>query len=201
MSPERWGIPTTHDGVRFRSRLEARWAHFFTELHWRWEYEPFDLKGYIPDFAILGERPLLVEVKPALTWAECEETYRHIPTEALEDAPYDLLVVGATPLLFGSRIPEYHEPVATFVSAGFLSDYAPACEDQPAYRDGFGDGVAEWGLCETCRRIMIHHDQGLWTSRPCGHRNKHGQGGDPRLSDVLMQIWKRADNATKWRAP
>jgi hypothetical protein len=41
-------------GCHFRSRLEARWATFFTELGIEWQYEPevFDLPSgrYLPDF-------------------------------------------------------------------------------------------------------------------------------------------------------
>jgi hypothetical protein len=42
--------PTRYKNVMFRSRLEARWAAFFDELGWRWEYEPVDLQGWTPDF-------------------------------------------------------------------------------------------------------------------------------------------------------
>lgn len=45
-------IPTIYAGVQFRSRLEARWAAFFDLVGLRWEYEPFDLAGWIPDFKI-----------------------------------------------------------------------------------------------------------------------------------------------------
>lgn len=60
-------IPTTYAGTNFRSRLEARWAAYFDELNIPWEYEPFDLEGWAPDFAItvLGEQ-VLVEIKPAI---------------------------------------------------------------------------------------------------------------------------------------
>lgn len=54
-------------GINFRSRLEARWAEFFTELGFEWDYEPIDLDGYIPDFIIKlpGDinNEILVEVK------------------------------------------------------------------------------------------------------------------------------------------
>lgn len=69
-------IPTMYNGVQFRSRLEARWAAFFDLCGWRWEYEPFDLNGWIPDFIVnpsvsepewLRTHPWLVEVKP---WGE-----------------------------------------------------------------------------------------------------------------------------------
>lgn len=55
--------PTIYKGIIFRSRLEARWAAFFDQLGWHWNYEPFDLNGWTPDF-ILGSERLLVEVKP-----------------------------------------------------------------------------------------------------------------------------------------
>ena len=46
--------PTMYQGIRFRSRLEARWAIFFTELgiEWEFEKEAFDTKYgyYLPDF-------------------------------------------------------------------------------------------------------------------------------------------------------
>lgn len=58
-------IPTMYGGVQFRSRLEARWAALFDLLEMKWQYEPIDLAGYIPDF-LIGE--LLVEVKPVTTW-------------------------------------------------------------------------------------------------------------------------------------
>lgn len=59
------GIPTMFVGVRFRSRLEARWAALFDELKIPWEYEPTDLVRYIPDFILnFPRKRLLVEIKP-----------------------------------------------------------------------------------------------------------------------------------------
>ncbi|MCC6946120.1 MAG: hypothetical protein IT335_16205, partial [Thermomicrobiales bacterium] len=64
-------IVTEYAGTRFRSRLEARWAAMFDLLKWRWEYEPIDLSGWVPDFAILsGSRPILAEVKPVFAFPE-----------------------------------------------------------------------------------------------------------------------------------
>jgi hypothetical protein len=57
-------IPTMYGGVQFRSRLEARWAAFFDIAGWRWQYEPIDLDGWIPDFRLCGKVPALCEVKP-----------------------------------------------------------------------------------------------------------------------------------------
>jgi hypothetical protein len=68
------GIPTVYNGIRFRSRLEAKWASFFDLLKWPWLYEPFDLNCYVPDFILkFPLAPLLVEVKPGITEKELIE--------------------------------------------------------------------------------------------------------------------------------
>lgn len=75
-------IPTKYAGVQFRSRLEARWAAFFDLCKWQWEYEPFDLSGWAPDFSIKkkdGGR-VLIEVKPFdfRHWTDVREQHDHI---------------------------------------------------------------------------------------------------------------------------
>jgi len=61
---KRSGIPTVYNGIRMRSRLEAKYAAFFDRLGWAWEYEPIDLDGYIPDFIVdPGSELILFEVK------------------------------------------------------------------------------------------------------------------------------------------
>lgn len=56
-------IPTEYRGRMYRSRLEARWAAFFDRLGLAYEYEPFDLGAWSPDF-LLTDIDALVEVKP-----------------------------------------------------------------------------------------------------------------------------------------
>lgn len=60
-------IRTQYNGIRFRSRLEARWAFFFAELGVKWQYEPegFQLSSgwYLPDFW-LPDQNCWVEIKP-----------------------------------------------------------------------------------------------------------------------------------------
>ncbi len=63
-------IPTTYNGIKFRSRLEARWAVFFDELgiKYLYEYEGFELANkewYLPDF-YLPEYGIYCEVKPSI---------------------------------------------------------------------------------------------------------------------------------------
>src|SRR4051794_1679736 len=88
------GIPTKHKGRQFRSRLEARWANFFDLVGWRYEYEPFDLPGWIPDFMLIGaHESILVEVKPVTQLPEdvAEEIGRCAGAEK-----YEVLIVGCT---------------------------------------------------------------------------------------------------------
>lgn len=62
-------IQTKYRDCHFRSRLEARWAVFFDELHIEWEYEPEgfvcdDGTWYLPDFYLPRfNGGLYVEVK------------------------------------------------------------------------------------------------------------------------------------------
>jgi len=60
-------IPTTYKKTTYRSRLEARWAVFFSTLRIKYSYEPqvfsTRLGGYLPDF-YLPKTKWLVEVKP-----------------------------------------------------------------------------------------------------------------------------------------
>jgi hypothetical protein len=70
----RWTPPSDRLGKRqscvgprdyiYRSQLETKWAHVFDAFGWSWEYEPFALSGYIPDFILtFPDRQVLVEVK------------------------------------------------------------------------------------------------------------------------------------------
>lgn len=91
-------IPTKYNGIQFRSRLEATWAAFFDltrsiDPTFEWEYEPIDLKGYIPDFILsMYGRQIIVEVKPEMAY---EGLLKHF--KKIEDSGWneDILVVGA----------------------------------------------------------------------------------------------------------
>lgn len=76
--------PTFFDGIQFRSRLEAKWAAFFSLAGWQWLYEPLDLGEWSPDFLLIVPDPneedrehrLFVEVKPCLDRVQCK-AYHH----------------------------------------------------------------------------------------------------------------------------
>src|SRR5690348_2296495 len=84
-------LTTVYEGRRYRSQLEARWASFFTLAGWGFEYEPFNLRGWVPDFLLLGEQPTLVEVKPAYAFpAYLKDKHEN------SGAEHDILVLGCT---------------------------------------------------------------------------------------------------------
>lgn len=61
-------IQTVFNGIEYRSRLEARWASFMTNIGWDHIYEPFDGDGYIPDFHYLHTWG--IERKIAVAWSD-----------------------------------------------------------------------------------------------------------------------------------
>lgn len=71
-------IKKTYKGVLFRSSLEARLAALFdiTNVFSNWEYEPFRIDGYLPDFKVfcpvLG-KCVLIEVKPSFEFVELDK--------------------------------------------------------------------------------------------------------------------------------
>lgn len=66
-TPQIKAIETTYNGIRFRSRLEARWAVFLTHMGVEYEYEPEGFTDgtdcYLPDFW-LYKQEIYLEVKP-----------------------------------------------------------------------------------------------------------------------------------------
>jgi hypothetical protein len=85
-----------------RSRLEARWARWFDLQGWEWEYEPLDLAGWLPDFALTVPEvgALLVECKPALSTdrlTAAGNKAERATTDTPEHDRYPVLLLGASP--------------------------------------------------------------------------------------------------------
>lgn len=90
-------IPTTYNGIRFRSRIEARWAVFYDALGipWQYEQEGYKLDGglcYLPDFSLTdfmsaGHRAF-IEIKGGYPTAD-----EISKAEALVAATYDVLFI------------------------------------------------------------------------------------------------------------
>ncbi len=189
------GIPTTYAAVRFRSRLEARWAALFDLLHWRWEYEPLDLHNYIPDFILgfpAGEH--LVEVKPEREIADLAKY-----EEKLVESGWtgEFLIVGSRPFSEEPGLRATH--ARTFPALGLLSDIAGVRDICPDFA-GIGS-LAEANVhrCAACGNISFHHETNGWNCRICG-----AYDGNALLHPLepweLDGLWREAGNRVQWAA-
>jgi hypothetical protein len=190
----RAAIPTTYRGYEMRSRTEARWAAFFDLLGWRWEYEPFDGDGYIPDFVLMGADPVLVEVKPGLALSELPLHAPKVLAGVEGLWRHDVLIVGSTPFPVDdvSRYPSEWHP-----AMGLLYEHDPALVEAVPNYPYWWDGVAEWITCTACDQTSFKHDEACFRSRLCGHYD-----GDSYLGRVnrtaLDTAWAKATNLARW---
>lgn len=178
---ENRGIPTLYAGTRFRSRLEARWAAFFDLAGWRWEYEPIDLSGWIPDFLVTfkkgdgnGTSRALVEVKPVIAFDKTVEA----TAEKIERAkpPYPVWILGAT-------APIEHKNLHSALGWNFIYDESDAhfhgeCDEADVAAPYFYWKGGRW---------LGTFKYGALTY---GEANK----------DLLIKRWRRAGNEVQWRA-
>lgn len=177
-------IPTDYAGVRFRSRLEAKWAAFFDAAGWRWTYEPYDLNNWIPDFALHFKEPVLVEVKPALSESELAA---HAPK--IDAAGFDREV-----LLVGADVGLVESSFYGVVAIGLLRDQLWS---EPG-------GAGTWGaavpfVCGCCGRMTFGHDIQSFACRVGGcWDGDHYMTGDMTWPTRVM---RQAQNNTQWRSP
>lgn len=105
--------PTMYNGRLYRSRLEARYAAMYDILNYKYEYEPFDLPGWSPDFLLqIDIDKVLIEVKPISNIRELEINYLEKLIKAVKGTDYRLAVCGSNneifiyqewPMVFGSH--------------------------------------------------------------------------------------------------
>ena len=181
-------IPTTYNGIRFRSRLEAKWACFFNQVGWRWHYEPIDLNGWIPDFLIETKGlPLLVEVKPIskMDPAITTKIHRAMGLDVIngEIFPfhknYEFLICGIGPFE-----PENDRNAIGWINDCFIGDFADAVLSRPS-------GTKVWGLTSGI--------VGEWRNRIADDYGKHTS--DYCNLDEIQPLWAEACNTTQWKAP
>lgn len=201
-------IPTGYGGCRFRSRLEARWAAFFDLCGWRWTYEPFDLDGWIPDFAlhsVTGKIAALVEIKP-LSPGEITELKNRsdfIGTDLEKILPHarggsvyadededvskesertpDILVLGTEPLLITLYNTQY--------------SYLGALVGYECWSDQDVD-LAKFGALEGGGFDFYPQFGGWW---PRIHLSPHK--GVSHRGDHVTAYWRAAGNIVQWKAP
>lgn len=194
-------IPTYFDGIEYRSRLEARWAALFTELGWEHIYEPFDGDGYIPDFVIQGDDPLLVEVKPALQALDYQAHPAKIVRGVRDVWKHDIFIVGMSPFPVppGDSLRDLRG--SGFTAAGLLGQsFADEAEwGRLAVEERWAFDDACWVTCFGCGAISVNHASQSYRCRPCGCCYTGNDCFGPPDLDILHEAWADACNAVKWR--
>jgi hypothetical protein len=194
-------IETPYAGRLFRSRLEARWAVFYSAIGIAWTYEPegyvldntdptllarlhqaWDDPGlfaptiaYLPDF-YLPEQRCYVEIKPEPPTEEAGHKARLLAQQT-----------GRRVFIFFGQ-PGYH-------SDGGYPYGQLSADSAHLYRPDDGwDNFYCWCVCPTCGRFGIEFD-GRSARLPCGHGapgdDKSYTNADPRL----LQAYDRANRA------
>lgn len=183
-------IPTKYKGVQFRSRLEATWAAYFDLLGIPWEYEPFDLPGWIPDFRLKkGQGDFLVEVKHSPSEYGSAERKAGQACKGL-DATVLFLASGPTEM---AKIASFSkdDPFPGFSLCSVYTDSA-----QP-YHDNNCKCFGGWNYRKWERQAAIALIAPVLT--PC----YDGHSQSPRCcehKDSLLDLWLEARNLTQYKA-
>lgn len=203
-------IPTRYGGVQFRSRLEARWAAFFDIAGWRWQYEPIDLAGWIPDFRLCGKVPALCEVKP-IDFAEFSDS---------EEEAFDH-VISAVPNVM-SICERFHQLRKQRENSSQLLDHeiivlglgpapSPMVDDDGCSVPIFGymlhermSGLVDWSvICSGHKPQRL--DYIAVKNRSWRYRIGGQSDGDHHLKFIkdcdVEDLWREAGNFVQWKAP
>ena len=173
------GIPTFYKGIQFRSRLEAQWAATLDLLEWEWDYEPFDCKGWIPDFVLKGALPILLDAKPVATFAECAAFGQKIVDS---EPPYPVAIVGAGRLpLEGTNC-----CIGSFVAVGPDKDHPMALFD--------GHDLSIGKCCGKRDGMVWSTEWGGWHCGICGDWGKIYHDFRREFDD----LWRRAKEESRW---
>lgn len=159
-------IETEYRGYRFRSRLEARWAVFFSTLGVPYEYEPegFELGNgvrYLPDFW-LPTWDAWVEVKPNMDACDTGRAMDRLSKLAENTGKLGLLLIGevwpGTTDILLARPKGYWEGTSyTRISQCSLCD--GICLEKTFF-DGKADGTDDLGFCNVGPHTCEYSD--IW---------------------------------------
>lgn len=167
-----------YKGRKYRSLLEIKWAIFFDYLGWQYEYEPFGLKGWIPDFALYGanDQIILVEIKPitAIDKVVCEEM------STADDGEHELLLLGLSPV---NESKSWNSP-----ALGWLTESKE-----------YSNWGPDWGhaMINANQRYGFFHEHNSYRDRITGEGD-----GDSHLNlptwDEIELLWNQASNKAQW---
>ena len=191
-------IPTMYKGILFRSRLEAKWASFFDKVNWKWQYEPCDFDGWIPDFALYGDNgtAAYVEVKPTVVMLD--DIANEIDNSGCVD---EVILLGETCPL----------PKCNFddgvISLGWIRECCGiTCSNLEVHDCSLNCNSLDyewwWQNChmtEINKRFGFCAELGDWKDRITGIYDKSSWWGID--VDLIRGFWAEACNSSQWRKP
>ncbi len=183
-------IPTTYDGVRFRSRLEATWAAFFDAVGWKWQYEPLDYEGWTPDFILFGAHGVIpVEVKP-IEWGDTSHAMSNYVQKADELSKVRKFVSenDIECLILGAFIAECKGVHSSFCLGVFVEQCIRGTYTDTAF---LGIGADE-------KALDFFSDEQSYHYRMSGENDGGVHIVPPRQSDIRKH-WGQASRLTQWK--
>ena len=178
-------MPAEFDGIKYRSRNEARWAIFFKELGitFAYEEEGFDLGGgirYLPDFHIPFQdkfrRDMYFEIKPSASGLIIVDEQDNKKIEALSNHVF-ISVLGSV-----------HD---------YLHKIYSECSGYDFMGPSFGDCDYLFCACKFCGAIGFEYLGRAERMNCCGKNFYHKDYNDlaPCLCDALetaksYRFWK-----------
>ena len=194
-------IPTIGPkSIQFRSRLEAQWAYMFEEFKWKWEYEPIDLLGYIPDFIIdFPKHKILVEIKPETVIprdpaSDCPPTWKvHIDKIIKSGWEGDFLILGAS-------YDFYTDDWMLVGIGGYILDQESLnsfYNDEQYYLDSIHIRKYKdvWQMGGNVRKFDI----GWCQNDNDNETNYYWKHSDNDTLEAFETVWVNAKNAVQWK--
>lgn len=170
-------IPTTYNSIKYRSRLEARWAVFFDHLNFDFLYEPFTIKNndaeYLPDFWVYSgfqnQNDVIIEIKPLTPNNEYIDHLCRVHDPAKSDI---LICVGD---------PNLAQPKGVWIKG-------------IGTRTGEGKSMITFGFaclkCHVCGRFTINHWDLLQDGYPvlnCERLHHLNTGENKQAAEAAME--------------
>lgn len=195
--------PTVYKGMRYRSRLEAKWSAFFDVLGWQFQYEPEDLGSWSPDFQLItagGLHPVFIEVKPISAFDR--PTADRMERAAAGRGQSNVLLVGIAPLLPASSAETPDDAIGIWESSGadvgwgtFISEPPSACECRflPVSIAPTGSSAFD-GKCDL---FGYPHECG-WLSGNARAHDRAPPWAWRKHTRRLPLMWAEACNAVQW---
>ena len=172
-------IKTKYNFCQYRSRLEAHWAAFFDLLGWKFEYEPYDLNGWIPDFALIGGDEILVEVKPFFNFTDFDLDKIMAAIKNTDKNKKEILLLG------GTVFDGFYHDITLAPAIGWVGEYF-----YPGEKIYFNEAI-------------LNKYQGLYgffhSSATRQDKMTLGNINTPPSRQEILGLWNTAKNKVMWK--